>query len=92
MVKRHANVEGNLYVDNDAQWSLGTSRPLYIVPNSKCLNCKGGRFVPRDQNVPFISSMGLLKLQQNFGIYPRVIIEALLDEWPSQSHDARGRR
>ncbi len=90
-VRKYGNDEGNLYVDNEAEWTLGTYRPLYVVSGSRCLNCKGGRLVPRDRNIPFISTMGLLKFQQSFSIYPRVIIEALLDEWPSQSHDAKGR-
>lgn len=83
------NKENSFYVDNNARWTYGTYRPLYLVPSSKCLNCNGGRLVPHDTNIPFISNKALTNIQRMFGVYPMVIKEALLDPWPSESHDER---
>ena len=85
----HANREGNLYIDHDAQWTYGNFRPLYLARESRCLNCAGGRLVPLDPDIPFIDQRALAKFQVDFGKYDMVIKAAMLDNWPSQSVKAR---
>jgi hypothetical protein len=52
-----ANEEGTMFIDKEPRWTLGRSRPLYIVRVSLCHNCPGGgRLIPVHQAVPFIYS------------------------------------
>ena len=86
---RFSNEDGTLYVDNDARWTCGAYRPLYLVPSSQCLNCHGRRLVPREINIPFISNKALTNIQRMFGVYSLLVKGALLDTWPSESHGPR---
>jgi len=87
-----ANKEGTRLIDKDVRWTLGRSRPLYIVKESLCRNCPGGgRLIPVHQAVPFIYSGRLRSFVAQFGQYGDDIIAQLLDEWPSSSRDARSK-
>ena len=87
-----ANDRGNIYVDNNARWTLGTSRPLYVARDSLCDHCGGGRLVPIDLSIPFIHIQQLTNFMSSFGNYDHVVIAALLDDWPSSSKEPRTRK
>lgn len=75
--------EGNLYIDNDAKCTLGNVRSLYLVKEPRCLRCPGGgRFVPVDQDIPFIR---LAEFQVDYGKYDMAVKAAMLASWPSSS-------
>lgn len=38
----HASEEGNMYIDDDAEWTYGSVRPLYRVSEARCLSCPSG--------------------------------------------------
>ena len=86
-----ANDRGNIYVDDDARWTLGTSRPLLITRQVPCDRCGGGRLVPIDLSIPFITIQQLTHFVSWFGNYDQVVISALLDDWPSCSREPRTR-
>lgn len=81
-----ANEEGNLYIDNDTKCTLGNVRPLYLVKEPRCLRCPGGgRFVPVDQDIPFICHRRLTEFQVDYGKYDMAVKAAMLDSWLSSS-------
>lgn len=85
-----AYYQGNIYVDNDARWTLGTSRPLYVPRTVRCDRCPGGgRLVPVDVSIPFISARQLTQFVSLFGNYDHLVVAALLDDWPSCSREPR---
>ena len=84
-----ANNQSNMYVDDDARWTLGASRPLYVPRKVPCNRCPGGRLVPVDASIPFISNQQLTKFVSWFGNYDHIVVAALLDDWPSCSREPR---
>jgi hypothetical protein len=87
-----ANYQDNTYVDNNARWTLGTSRPLYVPRTVRCDRCpRGGRLIPVDVSIPFISPQQLTQFVSWFGNYDHAIVAALLDDWPSCSREPRVR-
>ena len=51
----------------------------------------GGRLVPVDVNIPFISHQQLTQFVSWFGTYDHIVIAVLLDDWPSCSREPRVR-
>lgn len=86
----HANEEGNMYIDDDAQWTYGNVRPLYCVREARCHNCAGGgRFVPTDPDVAFTDHRQLTAFQTGYGKYDMAVKAVMLDNWPSLSTEPR---
>lgn len=89
----HASEEGNMYIDDDAEWTSGNVRPLYRVREARCLSCPGGgRFVPLDLDIAFICHRRLTVFQVDNGGYDLAVKVAMLDDWPSSSAEPRACR
>ena len=74
-----ANKEGNMFIDNDAEWTLGKTRPLYCVRASLCRTCSRTTFVPVDSTIPFITPCRLRRFFADYGKYDTVVKESMLD-------------
>ena len=74
-----ANKEGNMFIDDDAEWTLGTTRPLYCTRTPLCRTCSGIMFVPVDSTIPFISPGRLRRFFADIGKYDTVVKEVMLD-------------
>lgn len=86
----HANEEGNMYIDDDAEWTYGNVRPLYHVRRTRCHTYpSGGRFVPFFPDIAFICYRRFTAFQVDRGKYDMAVKEAMLDDWPSSSAEPR---
>ena len=74
-----ANKEGNMFIDNDAEWTLGKTRPLYCVRASLCRTCSRTTFVPVDSTIPFITPCRLWRFFADHGKYDTVVKELMPD-------------
>jgi hypothetical protein len=80
----------NIYIDNNARWTLGRYRPLCIVREPICHHCiGGGRLVPVNVDVPFTTPKQLRSFISAFGKYDDLVKAALLDQWPVTSRELR---
>ena len=86
----HANEEGNIHIDDDAEWTYGNVRPLYRVREARCLSYPSGeRFVPVDPDIAFICHRRLRAFQVDYDKYDIAVKAAMLDEWPLSSAEPR---
>jgi len=82
------------FYDNNARWTHGNFRPLYVERRRACRNCRrktgtDGRLVPVDDRIPSIVENSLRRFESNFGLYHSVIQAALLDHWPPSRKEPR---
>lgn len=87
-----ANKEGNLFIDDDAEWTLGKIRPLYCIRRPLCRTCSGIVFVPVDSTISFISPGRLRRFFADYGKYDTVVKEVMLDTWISSQQAPRSSR
>ena len=84
-----ANKEGNMFIDNDAEWTLGKTRPLYCVRGFLCRTCSRTTFVPVDSTISFITPCRLGRFFADYGKYDTVVKESMLDTWLSSQQAPR---
>ena len=72
-----------------SEWTNGNFRSLNIARDSYCLDCAGGRLVPLDPDIPFIAHLRhSMSIVANTTWLSR-LKAAMLDNWPTQSVEAR---
>ncbi|PSN62689.1 hypothetical protein BS50DRAFT_591954 [Corynespora cassiicola Philippines] len=92
--KTETNGGSTFFTDENPEWTLGYTRPLYIERRPKCLRCardnrRQGRFIPVDPLVPSISRSRLIQFERTYGHHDSRILALLLDEWLPSSRVPR---